>query len=210
MVSEKIAYPKTYVVFDFETTGLDPAKDKIVEVAALMVKDGEQVGTYQSLLNHDIDIPEAASAVHGITRELCAAEGKDPKSVLTELINILNQFPASVTHNGHRFDLPFLRSAMFQTSGLSLGEIETFNRRVLGTNIDTAALFKARKIDVERNWNEPFDSFAARVCEIRAFGVKYNVGACCDDLGIKVDGITLHRAAGDVHLTNEIYKALTR
>ena len=37
-----------YVCLDLETTGLDPKVDKIIEIGAVRVKNGEIVDTFQS------------------------------------------------------------------------------------------------------------------------------------------------------------------
>ena len=42
---------QNYIVIDVETTGLDPKKDKIIEIGAVKVKDGVVDKTYSKLIN---------------------------------------------------------------------------------------------------------------------------------------------------------------
>jgi len=59
----------TFVVFDIETTGLDPKLEKIVEIGAVKIKNGIFTETFSSLINPQRPIPPEATAVHGITNE---------------------------------------------------------------------------------------------------------------------------------------------
>ena len=57
------------IFFDLETTGVDPAHDRIVEISMVKVEpDGsKQVKTRR--INPEMPIPAEATAVHGITDE---------------------------------------------------------------------------------------------------------------------------------------------
>ncbi|MBM3982485.1 MAG: 3'-5' exonuclease [Planctomycetes bacterium] len=54
-------------VLDLETTGVDPAADRIVEMAVLTLLPGGKHELFHQRLNPGVPIPPAASAVHGIT-----------------------------------------------------------------------------------------------------------------------------------------------
>ena len=55
------------LVFDTETTGLDTQEDRVVEVGACYFLNGERLGHGRAMrVNPGIEIPEGASAVHGI------------------------------------------------------------------------------------------------------------------------------------------------
>ena len=41
-------FPSSYSVIDVETTGLDPTKDSLIEVAALKVKEHSIIDSYSS------------------------------------------------------------------------------------------------------------------------------------------------------------------
>lgn len=62
-----LALSRSLVVNDAETTGRDPAADRIVELAAVKFAPGEQTETYHVRLAPGVSIPAAATAVHGIT-----------------------------------------------------------------------------------------------------------------------------------------------
>lgn len=200
-------YPKSYLVWDLETTGLNPETDRIVEVACMKVENGEITKTYSAILNHDIDIPESAANVHGITREKAKAEGLDPTGVIAYLRDAILDSEAVLTHNGIRFDAPFLLSEM-RRLGWGETDILWLGGRLKSRHIDTAAMFKAKKIGAERKWHESFFDFASRVLDVKAYGVRYNVKTCCEELGIDMEGIQQHRALGDVTLTQRIYEKL--
>ena len=196
-------FPSSYLVWDTETTGLDPATCKVIEIAAIRVKDSVVVDRWSSLLNWGLPIPEQASVIHGITKQMIDEAGPftDPKAVLHTFLDMLHAAGnVSVTHNGSRFDIPFLMHA-FGAVGISPGGMwDRFH-------IDTAALYKGEKLDASRGWFEDQDSFYSRVLNVRA-PIKYNVGVCCDELGIDRSQVVQHRALGDCELTNEIYKKL--
>jgi DNA polymerase-3 subunit epsilon len=69
---------------DTETTGVDVATDRIV-TAALVRRDvtGTQVRTW--LVAPDVDIPEQAVAIHGISTEHARAHGRRPSEALEEI-----------------------------------------------------------------------------------------------------------------------------
>ncbi|MDI9914394.1 exonuclease domain-containing protein [Rhodococcus sp. IEGM 1379] len=60
--------------FDLETTGPIPTKDRIV-TACLARIDGKTVTAQNWLVDPEIDIPEGASNIHGVTTDRARAEG---------------------------------------------------------------------------------------------------------------------------------------
>lgn len=56
----------TIVMFDTETTGLKD-DDRVIELGAVRFEDGEAVDQWGTLLYPGREIPEEASAIHGIT-----------------------------------------------------------------------------------------------------------------------------------------------
>lgn len=109
-VKEFYPLPERFVVFDLETTGLDPAMDEIVEIGAVRVERGEITASYQALVNPGRPMPATASAVNGITDEMLA--GKPP---LSEVLPFFVDFVGDDIAAGHNviFDARFLLNACF-------------------------------------------------------------------------------------------------
>jgi DNA polymerase-3 subunit epsilon len=77
-------------VFDLETTGIDVDTSRIVSACiAVLDEQGEVVKRWDWLADPGIDIPEGASAVHGITTERARAEGRPAVQVVGEIAQTL-------------------------------------------------------------------------------------------------------------------------
>lgn len=202
-------YPRNYAVWDLETSGLDPETSEILEFACIKVVNGQQIAERSFLVNHTIDIPEEAARIHGITREMCEKDGLTTEAAALELLAFFRDNSAFVTHNGLRFDNGFMLRFIGRFGNLTGEQYDGFKRHLEKNSIDTAVLYKAGKLKLERKWNESFGLWGARTMNTIVKGLKYNVGHCCDEMGIDRSQIQQHRALGDVVLTNEIYKKLT-
>ena len=69
----KLNLKKPFVFFDLETTGVQVAKDRIVEISILKVFPNGNKESKTWLVNPTIPIPEV-TAIHGITDEKVANE----------------------------------------------------------------------------------------------------------------------------------------
>lgn len=97
--------------FDVETTGVDYEQDRIVTAAVSIVGGGEPPLSFSWLLNPGVEIPEGATAVHGVTTERAVAEGRPAADALAEILAVLQEaidqgFPLIVFNA--RFDLTML------------------------------------------------------------------------------------------------------
>lgn len=63
---------QTYVVYDFETTGIDSSKDEIIEIGALKIVNGVFSEVFSTLVKPKIPIPAEASKVNRITDDMVA------------------------------------------------------------------------------------------------------------------------------------------
>ena len=57
------------IVFDIESTGVSPRKDRIIELAAVRVNVDGTEETKVWLMNPTVHIPEETTAIHGIADE---------------------------------------------------------------------------------------------------------------------------------------------
>lgn len=79
----------TLIGFDLETTGTEPGESRIV-TAALVEVAGGVVGERRGwLADPGIPIPEQASAIHGISTERAAREGRPAREVADEVASAL-------------------------------------------------------------------------------------------------------------------------
>ncbi|MCK1822967.1 3'-5' exonuclease [Streptomyces sp. XM83C] len=79
-------YEGPLAAFDTETTGVDVETDRIVS-AALVVQDGPGFRPRVSrwLVNPGVPVPEAATAVHGLTEDHLQRNGRWPAPVMYEI-----------------------------------------------------------------------------------------------------------------------------
>ena len=102
----KLNLKRPIIFFDLETTGVDTARDRIVEISMIKVMpDGEEI-TKTRRLNPGMHIPEEATAVHGITDD----DVKDCPT-FAQVAKSLEQFIRGCDFGGfnsNRFDLPVL------------------------------------------------------------------------------------------------------
>jgi DNA polymerase-3 subunit alpha (Gram-positive type) len=56
----------TFVVFDIETTGFGPVKDRIIEIGAVKVKEGKIIDKFSTFINPDVPIPFEIEKLTGI------------------------------------------------------------------------------------------------------------------------------------------------
>jgi DNA polymerase III subunit epsilon len=84
-------WAKQLAVFDLETTGLDLTSSRIVTACVAVVgPSGEVSQLHEWLVNPGIEIPAAATSVHGITTEKAIAEGLAAESAIPEIVEKLN------------------------------------------------------------------------------------------------------------------------
>ena len=103
------------VLFDTETTGLDPLKgDRVIEVAALELDNDLPTGkSFHRLIHPQRDIPEDATRIHGITIDKLRDAPRFGE-ILDDLMDFFGDGPL-VAHNAP-FDFGFL-NAEFARAG---------------------------------------------------------------------------------------------
>jgi len=101
--------PEQFVVFDLETTGLDPEKHEIIEIGAIRVnRDSDCHETFEVLVKPQKRITKRITEITGITNEM-VAESMPLDQALAEFRAFIGDLPM-VAFNA-RFDESFLRPA---------------------------------------------------------------------------------------------------
>ncbi|MBL8516976.1 MAG: GIY-YIG nuclease family protein [Betaproteobacteria bacterium] len=99
--------PPRLAIVDLETTGTDPTRDRVTEVAILLVDEGELIESWSSLVNPGVPIPPEIQALTGIRDDMvrsapCFAD------LAGEVMWRLND-RVFVAHNA-RFDYGFIKN----------------------------------------------------------------------------------------------------
>jgi len=95
----------TFAIVDVETTGMDPRQDGVVEVACVLMRDGERLETFGTLVDPGRPIPAVASAVHHLTD--AHVRGAPRLEDVAGRLRAMTQAAVVVAHNAS-FDLRFL------------------------------------------------------------------------------------------------------
>ena len=103
---------KPICFFDLETTGINVAKDRIVEISILKIFPNGNKESKTWLVNPEMEIPPQVIAVHGITNEKVANEPTF-KELSKEIYTMIKDSDLG-GFNSDRFDIPLLAEEMLR------------------------------------------------------------------------------------------------
>lgn len=100
--------PMSYVAFDIETTGLNPKYEKIIELGAVKVRDGEVTDTFSAFVNPGKSLPPRIIELTGI----CDAD-VETAPYIDEVLDDFLAFVGEDVLLGHNllFDYSFVKKA---------------------------------------------------------------------------------------------------
>jgi DNA polymerase-3 subunit epsilon len=96
--------PHSRFILDFETTGLDPATDQVLEVGL------RGPATLDALVSNARPASSEAEAVHGLDPDLCRCLGRPSADVLDDLLGQLGPGPVEVVAHNASFERRFLEA----------------------------------------------------------------------------------------------------
>ncbi len=108
----KLNLKKPIVFFDLETTGIQIASDRIVEISILKIFPNGNKESKTWRVNPEMEIPKEASDIHGITNEDVVTE-----PTFTELapkVSTMIYGCDLAGFNSNRFDIPLLAEEMLR------------------------------------------------------------------------------------------------
>lgn len=216
--------PNSFIVFDFETGGLDSNKNPATEIALIAIDGGaglEEICRYQELIkpyNYDLLYEEKAEKVSGITIELIEEEGKDLLEVVTKIIDLFQMAnlhnpknssglrPVLVGHNPV-FDINFLQH-IFEVYAKSL-PLKKKEKPLRGQDI-LETLLKGNR--------DHFGNFNPEYINTWSLGkmwfggdeelVNYQLGTIVEKAGVELSDA--HRAMNDTVATADFLRAVIR
>ncbi len=101
-------YNQEYVFFDIETTGLDPEMDDIIEIAAVISKNGVILDEYQCLVKTDKTLSPRITEITNITQKMLDDEGINIDDALRGFLEFAGDRPLA-GQNIINFDMKFLQ-----------------------------------------------------------------------------------------------------
>lgn len=108
----KLNLKKPIIFFDLETTGINIAKDRIVEISMLKIYPNGNKDLKTWLVNPEIEIPKEASDIHGITNDKVVTEPTFKELALK--ISKMIEGSDLAGFNSNRFDIPLLAEEMLR------------------------------------------------------------------------------------------------
>lgn len=95
-----------FIVFDLETTGVNPHKNKIIEIGAVRVKGNDIVDKFHSFVDPEIDIPSEITEITGIRDDMVKG-AKKIEEILPDFIKFISD--STIVGHNVEFDMGFLR-----------------------------------------------------------------------------------------------------
>jgi DNA polymerase III epsilon subunit family exonuclease len=112
-----------FCALDFETTGINPVLDRIIEIGMVRFTMDRVLDTFSTFINPRRDIPEGAVRIHGITGDM-VKDAPPISSMLERVESFIGGSPLVIQNP--RFDLAFLEAA-FKESSRSLPRLEAYD-----------------------------------------------------------------------------------
>jgi len=120
---------KPICFFDLETTGINIATDRIVEISILKVYPNGNKESHTWRVNPEVPIPAVVTAIHGISDEMVANE--PPFRELASKIYALIKDSDLGGFNSNRFDIPVLAEELLRA------EIDFDMKKALSIDVQT-------------------------------------------------------------------------
>ncbi|MCX7820964.1 MAG: single-stranded-DNA-specific exonuclease RecJ [Brevinematales bacterium] len=103
-------YHNEEIVFlDLETTGLNPFKDEIIEIGAIIVKNGIVIDRFEALVKPENPISSEIETLTNISNEMLNRQGKPIDLVMAKFLEFIGTRKL-VGHNLIEFDLKFIET----------------------------------------------------------------------------------------------------
>lgn len=105
-------FDKKFLVLDLETTGLNSSSDKILEIGAVVLKNGIIENRFQTYIKQDLDIPKYITKINGISNET-VKNSPDENTAIDNFLEFIdkNDPYCFVVHNAD-FDINFLKNSV--------------------------------------------------------------------------------------------------
>ena len=141
-----------FIIFDFETTGLDVAHDLPVQAAMLKcrIKNGEaeKIGSYVTYIRQPKEVGRKAAEKNHITKELLQ-DAPEEEDVFRDIYAFIGERPILCGYNIVELDVPILER-MYQRYGKTLAPVAMIDVSEMGAH-DLFHLCQTGKFYIMKN-----------------------------------------------------------
>lgn len=155
-------------LYDSETTGVDPHSARIVTAAIVEAGRGIETRVSEWLLDPGVEIPEGASAIHGITTERARAHGIDAAGAVHEIAEhllALSRRGLPVVGMNVVYDLTLLHAELVRHSSPLADDLRSIRPvvdvLVLDKRVDRYRKGKRTLVDLARHYGVPLSEIDA-------------------------------------------------
>src|SRR5690606_27887375 len=140
---------KPLCIFDLETTGVNVAKDRIVEISILKVNPDGSRESKTWLVNPEMYIPKESTEVHGISDDDVKNSPKF-KEIAPKVMDMITGTDLG-GFNSNRFDVPLLAEELlragidFDLTKFKLVDVQTIYHKMEPRNLSAAYNFYCKK-----------------------------------------------------------------
>lgn len=204
-MKQKIYYPENYLIYDLETTGVDPLTAEITEIAIKRVDQSGQSIKKSWLVKTKNPISKEASEITGITDEMLEKNGIAFSEIIDEIAILFTNWHV-VGHNIGNYDNVIMDRYFTHADRFKMSKnfIDT------GPIVKSAMMRKSDnwKQEGKRLWHESPTEFNDRIMKTKAWGIKWNLVNACKFYGIDISDLQAHRADADVEMVDRIYRKI--
>lgn len=164
----KLILTRPLSCLDAETTGKNPAIDRICQLAVIIIQPDKSTTKFCRLINPGVPIPPEATAVHGITDEM-VKDAPSFSSIAKSLHGILKDKDL-LTYNGNNFDIPLLAEE-FNRCGLAFPseDQKLLDAQVIFHKKEERSLAAAHKFYLGSEMTDAHDAGADTLAALKVF-----------------------------------------
>ncbi|MCX7948201.1 MAG: 3'-5' exonuclease [candidate division WOR-3 bacterium] len=137
------------IVLDIETTGTNPKKDRIIEIAIIELNDFKIVNEFSTLIRTDKAISQKAYTIHGISEKMLV-----DAPTFIEISDLVREKLKDSILIGYRclsFDLRFINYELFRSGKMPVFP-STFDLSKLNGYFNSRSLYQiAKKLNIASN-----------------------------------------------------------
>ncbi len=192
--------PVIFIAFDTETTGLEPERDRIVEIGAIKFDYRGIISRFSVLMNPGFPMPKEASNVNGITDD--QLKGKPPpEAILPDFLRFIDN-GIVIAHNAP-FDISFVNEELRKAWEKWKQSEEDYTQSLFMDNIQ-------QQKNSSPLWQPPYKALPHKIVDTRILAKevlpplpRYGLQDLASYFGIEIQ--QAHRALDDARVCMEVF-----